>query len=169
MAINPKHVNNGECEKCREILDRYPNFHAGLRAWFVSLQRTHRDLHVSDAGRGRALQSHYFRTGASRARYGQSSHNYNAALDLFRLTQTGVDYGPVFRDLVAKAVQAHNALDAVRSNQLFQIEWYGAPGAAFPELPHVEVRGWRALGLAPVEPFDERDTFAPTPKKDPTL
>lgn len=33
--------------------------------------------------------------------------------------------------------------DAVRKAPW--IEWYGEPGASFPELPHIEVRGWRAM------------------------
>lgn len=138
-----RHINNGECDKCDLLFRRYANFHPGLRLWFRSLQFQNPDAHVSCAGRGMADQEAAFRAGWSRARWKKSAHNYNVALDLFRLTQFGLAYDvPWFRDIVGKAVDKHN-LDTKKE---FAIKWYGAPNSKFFELPHVEVDGWPSLG-----------------------
>lgn len=131
-----KHENNGNCGKCKEILDTFPGFHAGLRALFEKLQHSSPEAHVSCAGRGRSAQETAFKSGASRAHYGESAHNYNAALDIFELQG---DQKNIFEkewfDLVVSAWV----------NTTPWLKWYGAPGSKFFELPHVEVLHWREL------------------------
>lgn len=144
----PKHINTGHCLKCWELMERYPNFHEGLWKWFVVLQKAHPDAHISCAGRGRIDQERSYRSGYSRAHFGQSAHNYNAAIDLFRLTLAGLAYDVAwFRHTIADAVEAHN----ISPDRTFTINWYGSPGSRFFELPHLEVASWGALGLVPVE------------------
>lgn len=144
-----RHVNNGKCEKCQDIFEAYPGFHVGLKAWFEGLQKKDPSAHISCAGRGKVDQEAALASGASKAHYGQSSHNFNAAIDIFRLTQAGASWDrPWFRDSVGTAVYKHNA----NPDKKFDINWYGMPGAKFFELPHVEVDGWKDLHLALVEP-----------------
>ena len=141
-----KHINNGNCQKCDEILNRYQGFDAGLRAWFKALQKLHSDAHISDAGRGKKDQEKYKNSGNSRANYGQSAHNYNAAIDIFRQTLQGLSYDTNwFKEVVGEAIDAHN------NSSSFKLEWYGAPNAKFKELPHVQLANWKNLNLKLVE------------------
>lgn len=138
------HQNTGRCEYCQKVFDRYPGFHPGLRSWFEALQTATPDAHISCAGRGQMDQEAAFHKLASHAHYLHSSHNFNAAIDIFREAQTVEEmYSRIwFMTFVNPALVAN-------------FEWYGAPGAKFPELPHVEVRGWQTLvhsgELKPVE------------------
>lgn len=146
MTIN--HVNNGNCPRCHAIFDCYPGFHLGLRTWFFLLQADNRDAHISWAGRGREDQERYFKSGASRAHYGESAHNYNLALDIFRVTHNGAEWPQRwFETVVGPAVDRWNATMV----KAFEIEWYGAPGAEFFEFPHCQVRDWRKLNFPLVE------------------
>ena len=86
--------------------------------------------------------------GSSRAYYGQSAHNYNLAIDIFRLTQTGADYAiGWFKDVVGQAVYAHNK----QGEAPFAIKWYGMEGASYKEMPHCEVWGWKDMAKTLVE------------------
>jgi hypothetical protein len=147
------HQNDGNCAKCDDVFDKYPGFHAELRAWFKALQKKKPEAHVSCAGRGYADQEEAFQKGLSRAHYGKSAHNFNAAIDLFRLTATnGASYDkPWFRDTVGTAVFKNNA----EPDRKVELNWYGKPGASFPELPHIEVQEWKAECQTLVEPKPE--------------
>jgi hypothetical protein len=92
MRNIPPHINNGKCERCKVIIEKYPGFSPELRAWFETFQVNHKDAHVSCAGRGKAEQEQWFRQGKSKAHWKQSAHNWNAALDFFRLTVNGADF-----------------------------------------------------------------------------
>lgn len=129
-----KHKNDGQCMHCLTIIQRYPGFHLELFKWFQALQQKHPEAHISCAGRGRQDQEECFHRGASRARYGQSAHNYNAALDLFKNQGNDIFDRSWFELVIAPAVKAAP-----------EIEWYGRPGSPFPELPHVQIKAWRAL------------------------
>lgn len=149
----PKHLNTGNCEKCIELFDKYPGFHPGLRGWFTGLQLCFPDAHISCAGRGKYLQELYFKQGSTRAHWMESAHNYNLAIDIFRLTPTGAEWGPTwFRNVVGAAVKAHNEPDTANKISAilmkvgldFKIKWYGDPDSRFFELPHCEVDGWKS-------------------------
>lgn len=137
------HINTGNCPKCDEVMQRYPGFHPKLWEWFKTFQKKVTDAHVSCCGRGKADQEAYLQAGTSRASYGKSAHNANAALDIFRLTSsTQLSYDRQwFRDKVGTAVFGNNA----NPEKQLTIIWYGAPGARFQELPHCEVEGWAEL------------------------
>lgn len=142
------HINNGNCPKCDELFDKYSGFHQGLREWFKKLQKKDSTTHISCGGRGKIDQEAAFNSKTSRAHYGQSSHNYNLALDIFRLTQNGAEWkGLWFRDVVGTAVIGHNA----DPNKKFDLTWYGMPGSRYFELPHVEVYGWKEMNNPLVE------------------
>lgn len=144
-----KHLNTGRCFKCEAIAGKYRGLHEGLWTWFQHVQEKWPDAHLSCAGRGRVDQDRCFKAGQSRATYGQSAHNYNAAIDIFRVTQQGTNYDPTwFRNAIGNAVREHNACPDVT----FKIEWYGEEGSPFYELPHCQVAGWRLLNLKLVEP-----------------
>lgn len=127
------HTNNGKCPKCQEALDKFPGFYQPLREWFESLQAKHPEAHISEAGRGREAQELDFKHGFSKAHYGQSAHNFNCALDFFSI-QPGKNIYDLewFHDVLAKNLEPW-------------LNWYGAPGAKFPEVPHVEPHGWQDL------------------------
>ena len=74
-----------------------------------------------------------FQEKKSRARYGESAHNWNAALDTF-IMEPGKDLYD--REWYEKHF-APEVPDFLR--------WYGAPGSKFYERPHIEVRDWEKL------------------------
>lgn len=127
-----RHVNTGKCPKCEEIKNRYPGFDQDMWTWFKLLQASHPEAHISCAGRDEHEQNILFGRGASKAKWGQSAHNYNAALDLFVILPGSTDIYPVawFNNVLAPLIPHF-------------IQWYGAPGSKFFELPHVEKRQWR--------------------------
>ena len=125
------HINNGDCLKCNELFDLYPDFHEGLRGWFKGLQERNKDAHISCAGRNKVDQEAAFKSGTSRAHFGQSAHNYNAAVDIFRLDK--ILYDPAWFKVV------------VKPNLTDDLVWFGETKSKFYELAHVEVRDWRHL------------------------
>lgn len=129
-----KHENNGACPKCQAIFNTFPGFEPRLRAWFEELQGRYPVAHISCAGRGKAAQADALAKGMSRAPYGKSAHNYNAAIDIFEMSGISTD---IYERAWFKTVVEPNLKDF--------LSWYGAPGASFPELPHVEVKEWREL------------------------
>jgi hypothetical protein len=131
------HLNNGTCPQCKLIFDRYQGFNSGLRSWFEAFQVKHPEAHISCAGRGEQDQEAAVLRRASRAHYGHSSHNWNAAIDIFEMTS---DSPNIYNLAWFKNVLAPELPDWVN--------WYGMPGAAFHELPHCEVRNWKELALA---------------------
>lgn len=129
-----KHSNSGNCEMCQAILTRYPMV-PKLYEWFKHFQSIHPEAHVSCAGRGQLDQEACFMKKASRAHYGQSAHNYGAALDIFEMageSPTNIYENKWFYGVVQPALDS-------------SLVWYGAPGAKFYELPHIELANWREL------------------------
>lgn len=129
-----KHVNNGQCEYCLSIINRYPGFNENLKSWFVEFQGKHPEVHTSCAGRGEQDQEMLFAKGATRAHFGQSAHNFGLALDLFVIIKGSNSIYPQewFNNILAP-------------NLPKWIEWFGAKGSVFFELPHIEIRGWKEL------------------------
>lgn len=130
----PSHRNRNHCEKCQEILDEYPGVHKGLLQWFELLRRAHPEAHISCAGRGMEEQLNLRSLNRSRADWGESAHNWNTALDLFVLL-------PGSKEIYN--LEWFNAVIGPRTTE--GIEWYGAPGSQFWELPHIEVANWPLL------------------------
>lgn len=142
-----KHTNDGKCVRCQEIFDKYPGFNELLRDWFVGFQAKHPEAHISCAGRGREEQTALYLRGASKAKYGESAHNFNCAIDIF-------EQGGHFLSNIYEGMWF---IDVLRPNLPAWAEWYGQPWAKFREMPHVEVKNWKFLvadGAAlPVEPI----------------
>ena len=127
-----KHLNgSGPCKKCIEIMNKFPNFDPTLKNWFITKQNQLMNCHISDAGRGKLDQEVYFQRGASKAHYGQSSHNFNAALDIFFIEKDG------------SLSYADNKYALLTLDLPDDIVWYGAPKAKFPEKPHFELKDWK--------------------------
>lgn len=95
------------------------------------MQKAYPDAHISCAGRGRAAQEAAFMNKRSKARFGQSAHNYNAAIDVFC---NGKELYPV--DWFEQVVGAN--IDD-------RFKWYGKKGSPYYELPHVEISDWKIL------------------------
>lgn len=113
---------------------RFPGVFPALRVWFDNLQESHPEAHISCAGRGEIEQEAVLRKGASRAPWKKSAHNWNAAVDIFEMSgdRSNIYERAWFEKIVAPRIPDF-------------LVWYGAPGAPFPELPHVEIKGWREL------------------------
>lgn len=130
------HTNTVQCKGCDKVLGRYPGLHGRLAAWVMSFRGLHQDGHIAWAGRGKADQELFYSRGTSRAHWGQSAHNYNAAVDWFRLLQTGADFSTLwYQDVLRPATEAEASW----------LGWYGKKGSKFLEYPHCEVLGWRNL------------------------
>jgi hypothetical protein len=141
------HKNNGACPYCTQLFNKYPGFSQSLRGWFVFFQAKHPEFHISCAGRGAEAQEAAKAAGKSRASYGESAHNYNAALDGFiQLPKVDMYDKKWFTNVLAPEIP-------------FFINWYGSPDSEFFELPHLEVRDWRRLKalneIKLVEPMPE--------------
>lgn len=128
------HTNDGKCEMCQSIIDRYPGFDPKMRAWFEDFQSVSPEAHISCAGRGKADQEAAFSKGLSRAHYGESAHNYNAAMDFFCVLPGGTD-------IYNHGWFTHTLKPALKD---FLI-WYGEPKSSFFELPHVELIAWKDM------------------------
>ena len=71
----------------------------------------------------------------SLAHYGESAHNFNAALDMFRLIDGKADFTKLwFITNIAPVVHEH-----------LEFVWYGEDKAKFKEQGHIEVRNWRNM------------------------
>jgi len=128
-----KHTNNGKCQRCKQLFERFPDFSGPLRDWFERLQSSVPEAHISCAGRGKAEQELYLKQGTTRAKWGESPHNYNLAIDIFRLTQNGAEW--------PKDWYRTHVLGFAESEG-FEC---GARWKSFQDWPHVEVKGWKNL------------------------
>lgn len=126
------HQNNGNCPGCIQAMDTYVGFSSTLYTWFRAVQKVHPDFHIAEAGRGKVAQERDFHKGASKAHYGQSAHNCNAAFDTF--FQIGGNYH--VDEYLYKQIEPWITAE---------IEWYGEKGAKFYERPHYELKGWRVM------------------------
>jgi hypothetical protein len=131
----PKHENNGACLKCLEIKNKYPNFHEPLWDWFVGVQKSVQDFHISCAGRGEDDQEALFYKLATKAHWTKSAHNWGCALDTFFLVPG------------SNVLWPRGKYDSLKNMGRIPawLQWYGEPGCTFPELPHFEVRNWRSM------------------------
>ena len=130
------HINNGNCSHCLEIMETYAGFHEGLWMWFQEFQSTTPEAHISCAGRGKVEQESDFSKGVSKAHYGESAHNHNAAIDIFRLLLTGADWDRIWFETVM-APSAKNA----------GFEWGGDWRGSLGDYPHIEAPEWESLPL----------------------
>lgn len=134
--MQTKHQNNGNCAKCKELFEKYPGFNRKLRSWFIMFQSKHQEMHISCAGRGFADQTLAKKSGVSRAEYPDSAHNWNCAIDVFiQLPNKDLYDKTWFATVLAPEIP-------------YFLNWYGAPGASFYELPHIELRDWRGQKMA---------------------
>lgn len=127
-----KHTNDGACKKCMEIIFSYADPYEPLVEWFSETQKQLPELHCSEAGREQARQERLFEIKRTNAHWKQSAHNWNCALDLFKNDKMNIYDEDWFRGKFAKFIPSW-------------ISWYGAIGAKYYELPHVEPRNWEAL------------------------
>jgi hypothetical protein len=128
-----RHDDSGKCAACLAKFDAYPGFYAPLKAWFIGVQIKHPAFHVAEAGRGKIDQEIDYARGASRAHFGESAHNWNAAIDTFFQINGSYDLSPEHFDSI------------VPHGLISEVKWYGMPGAPFFERPHFEWRDWWAL------------------------
>jgi len=130
------HTNNGDCSSCDALFDRYPRFNKYLRAWFKKLQAMYPSAHISVAGRGKLAQQKALKEKSSLADWTESAHNWNCAIDIFRLLDNGkADWTPSWYKTTIGPMVADD----------LELVWYGDDKAKFKEQGHVEVKGWKQL------------------------
>ena len=127
------HINNGSCLSCAQLFNKYPNFYQPLRDWFTALQSSHPEAHISCAGRGEIDQNALFERGATKAKFGESAHNWNAAIDIFQLKDGQYNLDDSWFQLVVVPALTDD------------LNWYGKPHAIFYERPHVEWLSWNSM------------------------
>ncbi|MDF1565332.1 MAG: hypothetical protein P1V51_20005 [Deltaproteobacteria bacterium] len=113
--------------------------HPLLRDFALELVK-HRDCSVVCSHRGKEAQQQAFASGASRARFGESPHNYFPALAL-----DIVPYPEAYASDPALWALGAFGLDlAIRMGR--PIEWGGAwlVRYRFQDLPHFQLRDWRS-------------------------
>lgn len=130
------HINTSPCPQCTLIINKYPNPHPELTKWVTYFRLLNPDAHISECGRGVVDQNNDYIKGVSKAKWGESAHNYNAAVDFFRITQqAGATWDPAwFKATLGPAVG-------------LQSDWlvWGGTFTSLTDLPHVEVKGWELL------------------------
>lgn len=127
------HTNSGNCFSCAQLFLKYPGFHQPLKDWFELLQSKHPEAHISCAGRGAEDQNALLFRGATKAHFGQSAHNWNAAIDLFQLKDGTYNLDKDWFEAVI--------VPALTSD----LCWYGRPDAPYPERPHIEIASWNEM------------------------
>lgn len=128
-----KHPNNGACDYCKELMDKYPGFNKDLKSWFTAMQAKYKMLHISEAGRGQARQRELLKIKKTKASFGKSAHNWNCAIDTFiQVKSLGMYDENWYRTYFEPEIPD-------------SLYWYGSPGAPYPELPHIEFRNWKML------------------------
>jgi hypothetical protein len=128
-----KHENNGRCEHCHELIDKYPGIDPKLLSWFEFFQTHHPEAHISCAGRGAKDQELCRLNKTSKARWGESAHNYNCAMDFFVELPNLYIYDKHWFETVL----APNLPDF--------LVWYGLKGSRYFELAHVERVDWKDM------------------------
>lgn len=129
-----RHVNNGACEKCLEVLNIYPGFNEQLLTWFKDFQKRNPSAHCAYGGRGKKDQAEFLAKGTSKAAYGQSPHNYNAAIDIFELTLNGGRWDKQwFIEKLEPEVKK------------FDFLVWGGHFKSFVDRPHIELKNWKEL------------------------
>lgn len=127
------HTNSGACDKCLDVFNKYSGFNDELKTWFIATQLENPIIHISAAGRGKADQAADLLAGKTKAKYGQSPHNWNAAIDVFFLIDGSYDLSEIhFQTIVVP-------------NLYHSLNWYGREGAPFKELPHIELTDWNEM------------------------
>lgn len=154
MTPQVHHENTGRCLKCLEIINRYPGFDPELKVWFVFFQEKNPTFHVSCAGRGMVEQEAAFQRGASKAHYGESAHNFGAALDLFILANGVATWPTLYKEITGAGGVTKRIVDRIATASLPEwralrkalsanMVWFGEPSAEFWELPHVQRKDWK--------------------------
>lgn len=124
-----KHANTGKCPKCQEMLYAYL-VDPVLRQWFEDLQAAQPEVHLAYTYRGKQEQDKLYREGKSKAKFGQSPHNYQPALafDIFFLID-------------GKYALDWDRLEAIANNMPDGMEWGGS--WKFRDGPHFQIRNWK--------------------------
>lgn len=127
------HDNSGDCQKCEKIFNKYPGFNNDLKNWFKFLQCNYPEAHIMCAGRNEKEQEYLYKYKSSMNRYGQSAHNYNAAIDIFRMHNGKFNIDKEwFNDVVLKNIND-------------KINWHGLKGDEKYNIQHIELKNWREL------------------------
>lgn len=130
-------------------VERLKKAHPLLRKLFLEVGKL-TDIQVLDATRGRAAQELAFRTKRSKARFGQSAHNYvpAIALDVVPLPLNWKNHKPFIR-LGKEFVLPTAAKLGIK------IRWGGdwnmngvLTDESFVDLPHYELHPWRSWAKA---------------------
>lgn len=126
-----KHKNSPKCLKCQEMLYAYL-VDGTLRQWFEDLQAKQPEVHIAFTYRNKADQDKFFREKKTKAKFGQSPHNYlpAMAIDIFFLVD-----GKYYLDM--------KWLRQIANDMPKELEWGG--NWKMKDGPHFERAGWKSL------------------------
>lgn len=126
----------------RSLNDLRPEIRPKVDAFLDACTTAGIDLLVTCTLRSSAEQNALYAQGrtipgpiVTRAQAGQSAHNYGLAIDVVPMVNGKPDWNggdPVWQQVGALG-------------QAQGLEWYGAPGQSFPELPHFQHPNWKIL------------------------
>ena len=126
----------------RKLEDLHPEFRLLVDPWLAACQAEHDDLIITCTLRTMEEQAVCYAQGrttpghiVTRAKPGQSAHNYGLAIDIVPIVAGKLiwdETNPLWQTI------GHLGLD-------HGLVWYGAPNAPFHEDPHFEMKGWREI------------------------
>lgn len=125
-----KHLNYKSCPKCDEFLKVAD---ARLKKWFTAQKEKDPSLHISCSVRDKATQTAALASGASKAAFGKSPHNYSPALAL-----------DLFWIIDGKAIFEKSKYETLAKTMPKDIEWGGA-WVSFQDMPHFQVKNWKSF------------------------
>ena len=130
----------------RSLDDLRPEIRPKVDAWLAACTAAGIDVLVTCTLRSNEDQAVLYAQGrttaghiVTKAKPGQSAHNFGLAIDIVPMIHGKPDWlgtSPAWHQ-VGVLGQAQG------------LEWYGAPGALFPELPHFTLSNWRQLAGIP--------------------
>lgn len=129
-----KHLNSGSCDKCYDILNKYGEPPERIKEFFEDVVSRHKDAHIAFAGRGMNDQELFFQQGTSKAHWGESPHNYNLAIDLFRLTFNRAEWLHTWYEQIWE-----------ESKEEFKDFAWGGDWNKFKDFPHYELKDWKDM------------------------
>src|SRR6202795_4817258 len=126
----------------RSLDDLRPEFRALVEPWLADCGAYHIDLLITCTLRSMEEQTVLYAQGrtapgriVTNAQAGQSAHNFGLAIDVVPVVNGKPDWDgthPVWHQIGALG-------------QLRGLEWLGAAGSKFVEMPHFEHPNWRTL------------------------
>jgi peptidoglycan L-alanyl-D-glutamate endopeptidase CwlK len=129
MAIK-RHTNTPDCALCSQKLTQVDSV---LQEFTRKFRSKNLNAHISWGYRGKEDQEKFLKLGTTKAKFGESPHNFGLALDFFTIASTGqADWSKeFFENILAPAAKEAD------------LEW-GGSWKSLKDMPHVEIKNWKS-------------------------